>query len=310
MMSMAEAVFAVVNPTAGSGRARAVWPAVARALKARGLDFEFELTQGPMTAESFTRQALRAGADLIVAVGGDGTVNEVLNGFFLDDVPTRPDARLLIVAAGSSSDVARGHGIPDGVAAIDMLETGRVISIDIGRAAVTENGRPTTRYFLNNADVGIGGRIARDVNRFKWAGGKPAFFAASVLALLNPRPWTGRVRLDGGEPRATSAVSVLAALGPFTGGGMAVAPGAKWDDGMFDVVTVDAMSPSELLTHFPRIYQGTHLEHPGVHLERAKEILIETIDLPAIEADGEVIGTGGAELRVLPAALQVYVGRP
>lgn len=307
---MTAPVFAVVNPTAGSGRTGAVWLEVAARLRALGLDYQFEATQGPLTAESFVRQALRSGAETILVVGGDGTVNEAMNGLFWDDVLIRDDVRFLIVPAGSSSDVARGLAIPAGAAAVNLIREGQLLSIDIGRAEVTENGRPTMRYFLNNADVGVGARIASGGTRFKRAGGRVAFFVSSLLALANPQPWMGRLRLDDGEAAPAHVVSVVVALGPYTGGGMAIAPAAKWDDGLFDVVTIDAMGPVELLTAFPRVYNGSHLDHPKVHHARASRVVVETAERPPIEVDGEVVGAGGAEFRVLRAALPVYVPRP
>jgi diacylglycerol kinase (ATP) len=309
-LGMTAPVFVVVNPAAGSGRARRLWPAIAGRLRELGLDYQFEVTQGRETAESFTRQALRAGAETIVAVGGDGTFNEAVNGFFLDDEVVNPNARFVLVPAGSSSDVARGLAIPNGLAAVDLIRDGQLFPIDIGRATFTVRGQGSVRYFVNNADAGIGARIASGGTHLKRAGGRAAFFLSSLLALANPRPWSGQVRLDDQEPRAVRAVSVVAALGPYTGGGMMVAPGAKWDDGLFDVITIDAMSPGALFSAFPRIYNGTHLSHPKVHQAQAREIVIETIEQPPIELDGEVVGSGGVGFRILPGAIPLYVPRP
>ncbi|HEY3116466.1 MAG TPA: acylglycerol kinase family protein, partial [Chloroflexota bacterium] len=140
------AVFVVVNPAAGSGRGRALWPRVANRLRALGIDYEFEGTQGPLSAESFTRQALRQGVDTVVAVGGDGTFNEVVNGFFSDGAPTRAGASLLMVPAGSSSDIARGLGLSMGTAALDVLRHGQTKEIDLGRADYLFQARPMQRY--------------------------------------------------------------------------------------------------------------------------------------------------------------------
>src|SRR5438552_340640 len=121
---MTASLFAVVNPKAGNGRGRAIWERVAVRLRELGIAYEFELTQGTLTAESFTRQALHAGAETILAVGGDGTVNEAINGFFLDEVPIRSGSKLAVVPAGSSSDFAHGLAIPDGPQAVDLLHDG------------------------------------------------------------------------------------------------------------------------------------------------------------------------------------------
>lgn len=310
-------VFVIVNPAAGNGAARRAWPAVQSRLQALGIRYELEFSQGRMTAESFARQALRAGSETIVAVGGDGTISEVVNGFFLKDAPVRPGARLLIVPAGSSSDIALGLGIPAGAAAVDLIWDGQLTSIDVGRAAFVEDGRPTVRFFLNSADIGLGARIAHRAAGLKWAGGRLAFLVSSLRSLIDAEAWSGSVQIDDGPLEPIHALTALVALGPYTGAGMQVAPGAKWDDGVFDLVVIDDMPRIELLRSFSRVYDGTLLSHPRVHHHTGRKILIEVgpggatgKTAVALELDGETVGSGGAEFRILPAALQVFVPKP
>lgn len=308
---MTAPLFVIVNPAAGAGRTSAIWPGVQTELRRLGLAYEYELTQGPLTATSFVRQALRAGAEQVLVVGGDGTVNEAVNGFFLGEGPVRAGASLAIVPAGSSSDLARSLGIPRGLAAFRALDEGKTIEVDVGRACFNDfEGRPTVRYFANNADVGIGGRIAAGGGRFKWAGGGIAFLLSTVQALARPEVWEGTVALDGAEGEPVRAVSVFVALAPYTGGGMRVAPAAKSDDGLFDVVTIQAMSREELLWNLPRIYAGTHLSHPKVRHARASEVRVSTEANAPIELDGEVVGAGSAEFQMVPRGLRVWVPRP
>jgi diacylglycerol kinase (ATP) len=302
--------FFLVNPAAGSGSAGRLWPRLTHTLRGLGIQYEYEATQGPLTGTSFVRQALRAGARTVVAVGDDGTINEVVNGFFLNDEPIVPDATLGLIPAGSSSDVARALGIPTGIAAARLLAEGSTLNVDLGRACFTGTAELPVRYFLNNADVGIGGRIAANGARFKRAGGKAAFALSSIGAVLDPRPWRGTLAVDDGDARPVDAVTVVIALGPFTGGGMHIAPGAKMVDGLFDVVTIAAMSPQELLVNLPRIYAGTHLSHPAVSRVQARAARVETDGKPLVELDGEIAGAGSVEFRILPGAMRVHVGRP
>ncbi len=302
--------FFVVNPAAGAGGAGRLWPALVRALRGRHIAYEYEATQRPLTATSFVRQALRGGARTIVAVGGDGTINEVVNGFFLNDEPIAPDATLGIVPAGSSSDIARALGIPAGVEAVELFANGRLLAVDLGRACFTGPAELPIRYFLNNADVGIGGRIAAGGARFKRAGGRAAFALSSIGAVLDPRPWRGTLAVDDEAPRQVEAVTVVVALGPYTGGGMHIAPGAKMDDGRFDVVTIGAMQPRELLLNLPRIYIGTHLSLPAVHHVQARVVRVEADGQPLVELDGEIAGAGSVEFRILPGAMRIHVGAP
>jgi diacylglycerol kinase (ATP) len=302
--------FFVVNPAAGAGAAGRLWPALARRLRDLHVQYEYELTQGPLTATSFVRQALRAGARTVVAVGGDGTLNEVVNGFFLNEQPIAPDASLGVIPAGSSSDIARALGIPAGLAAVDLLLDGRIAPIDLGRADFAGSAEFTIRYFMNNADVGIGGRVAAGASRFKRAGGKAAFALSSVGAALDPRPWRGTLGIDGAAAQEVEAITVVVAIGPYTGGGMHIAPGAKMEDGLFDVITIGAMSSQDLLLNFPRVYVGAHLSHPAVRRVQAQLVRIETDGAPPVELDGEVAGVGSVEFRILPGRMRIHVGKP
>jgi len=303
--------FFIVNPGAGSGRAAASASELLAEARALGIAFEWDATQGRETATSLARQALRAGASTVVAVGGDGTLNEVLNGYFLDDELIRPDATLGMLPLGSSSDFARALGIPSGLAALRLLGNGRRLRVDIGRAAFgAGDGRPQVRYFANNADLGIGARIATLARNIKQLGGGPAFLLAAGAAVLDPQPWSGMLAFDGAPAEELSAVTVVVALGPYTGGGMHIAPGAKVDDGQFDVITIRAMGASELLRNLPRIYLGTHEQHPAVSRRRATAIAIHTEDTPGLELDGEVCGVGSVDCRILPASLAVWAPWP
>ncbi len=300
-------LFFIVDAGAGAARAARLWPAVVAELRRLGLSFEFEWTQGPLTGASFARQALRAGARTIVAVGDDGTVHEVVNGFFLDGEPLCPEASLALIPAGSSSVIARGLGIPGGLSALGLLVGGQPVAVDVGVATFAGGpGQPAVRYFLNNADVGMGGRVAAAGMRLKWAGALGRFFLAKVGALGDPRSWRGCMSVDGGEPEAIEAVSVIAALGPYP----RIAPQARMDDGLLDVVTVGAMDRGELLRNLPRVYTGHHLSHRRVRHARARTVRIESDDRPLIELDGEVVGAGGAEFRILPGAIRILVPAP
>jgi diacylglycerol kinase (ATP) len=207
--------------------------------------------------------------------------------------------------------MARSLGIQGGLGGLEPILRGRLLSVDVGQAEVTDqDGRSLLLYFLNNADVGVGARIAERGSSLKRVGGRAAFFLSSVGVLADPQPWSGTLALNGGEAQSVNAVTVVAALGPYTGGGMRIAPAAKVDDGVFDVILIDAMSSAELIANLPRIYAGTHLSHPAVHAWQASEVRIATAERPPIELDGEVVGVGGATLRILPSAISVYVNKP
>jgi len=266
------------------------------------------MTHGPGGATDLTRQALERGTEEIIVVGGDGTVNEVVNAFFIDGAPHPARASLAIVPAGSSCDIARNLGISARFAAIDALVRCQSVEVDVGRA-VLAGSDVNEWYFLNNADVGIGAQIARGARRLKRLGGRLAFFAATAGVLMRPSPWDGHVMLDD-VGRSVHALTVVVALGAYTAGGMRLAPGAKMDDGLFDVVTIDAMPAARLLFNLCRTYSGEHLRDPRIRAERARTVHVDTRTLQMIQLDGEEGGPAPATFTVLPRALSVYTPSP
>jgi diacylglycerol kinase family enzyme len=288
MVRMTAPLFFIVNPVAAGGRSSAIWRDVQAEARRRDLEYEFELTRAPLTAISFVRQALRAGARTIAVVGGDGTVFEALNGFFLDGQPVAEGAEMLVIPAGRSSDFARNLGIPDGAAALSLMKEGRLASVDIASASFIESsgessGVPATRFFANGARVG----------------GPPVPMPAPPD--FGPMGWTGRMKADDGDELVVYAEAITVAVGPYVGGAHA-APRAKMDDGLLDVVIKDPPSglPKDLLPGGPS-------DEPDA---RARRVGLDMDDAPPIELDGERVGAGSVDITILPGALSVYVRRP
>ena len=304
MQSAGAAACVIINPVAGAGSSMRVWPVLAARLRELGVPHVHEMTYGPGSATAITRQALQRDIERIVVVGGDGTVNEVVNGFFIDSAPVHANASLAIVPAGSSCDIARNLGLPARYAALDALIDDRTVTVDVGRADFAGSGIDEW-YFLNNADVGFGAAIARGARRFKRLGGRFAFFAATAGVLIRPSPWDGQVMLDNVR-RSVRALTVVVALGAHTAGGMQLAPGARMDDGLFDVVTIDAMSAPRLFFNLCRTYSGAHVRDPRIHMERTRTVHVEPRGLQTIQLDGEERGHAPARFTVLPRSLRVH----
>lgn len=308
---MTAPIFFIVDSAAGDGPAADLWPQICATMRRASLGYEFELTRGPLTATSFVRQALRAGSEVIVAVGGDGTVSEAANGFFLADGPVAPGASLAVVPSGRRSDFAHGLGIPSGLAALPVLLGGRKIEIDVGRVSFTDDaGNPTARYFLNAGEVGLGARIVVGARRFTRVGSRAAFIASTMSALTDPEPWEATLLLEGGQREEVRALGLLVALGPYTGGGIPAAPDAKMDDGLFDVVVMGTMAAPELLLDAARMCAGAAISHRDVRHVRARDLEVETSSSPPIVLDGEAAGVGPARFRIFPAAINVHVPAP
>jgi diacylglycerol kinase (ATP) len=296
----------IVNPAAGAGRTARRWPALERSLREAGLEFDSALTKEPGHGTTLAREALSGGYRLIVAVGGDGTVNEVLNG--LVGEAGAPGVTLGIISTGTGSDLIRSLGIPRSpLAAGQLLRNPRPLAIDIGRVEFVWGGQTASRYFINLAGVGIDAALVRATGRrFKRLGDKPAYLAGLLTTVFNYRNVMTVTELDG-KIETQKVCEVLVCNGGYGGGGMHAAPDADPADGWFDVMTIKEMGRLELLRCFPSIYQGTHIHHPRVALRRARQITIRpAVPLP-VQADGEVVGETPVRITMLPGAIKVAV---
>lgn len=307
---------AIVNPKSGGGRTAARMPEIAAALHAALGEVEIVETTGPGDGETLTRAALKRGARRIVAIGGDGTLNEVVNGFFENGAPVAPDAVFSFAMSGSGGDFRKTFDVPDDVlAAIAALKTAEDRKLDIGRVTFTgDDGRPQTRHFVNIASFGLSGDVVTRVNRAriaKWFGGPFAFKWHSTMAALRFRPWRVRLTVDDVYDE-TLALSVAAiANGRYFGGGMRIAPDADTADGMFDVVVVAETKTRTMIARMNDIYAGTHIAHPSVRVVRGRRVTATPAADQAAPVFAERDGEGGMRLpatfEILPAALTLRI---
>jgi diacylglycerol kinase (ATP) len=296
---------AVVNPASGAGRTGRDWPGLRRALAAAGVEVEERLTQAPGEATELTRAALREGCERVVAVGGDGTLNEVVNGFLdAGGAPVASGAVLGLLPSGTGGDFRRTAGIPCGGAAAAVLAAGETRLVDAGRLTL-DGAAP--RHFINIADAGLGGEVVARVNRSsKRAGGTATFLWHSLASLLSFRPLAARVEIDGDAVEGRFQ-NVVVANGRYFGGGMCVAPGADLSDGLFDVVLFGDLGRLRSLTGIRRIYAGSHLGRPGISHRRARRVRVIPLDDEPLcfEMEGEEVGPAPATVEMLPGAIRL-----
>lgn len=297
----------IINPAAGHGRAARAWAAVKeealRLLPGSGC----AVTERPGHAAELARAAAENGATRLIAVGGDGTFCETLEG--LMGVPDyhRRSIALGAVPAGSGCDLARHLGYPSGKdGLLALLAHGKARPLDVGRLTYTgEDGAPRTRHFINIAAFGLAGDVARMVRRLgKPLGGTASYAAASALALLGARAKTLRLKADGRDLSGRCHLGVLANTSSM-GGGMLVAPGALDDDGLMDLVLVGDMSRAALAANMPRLYKGTHLASPGVSITPLRRLEADSDETVYLNIDGEADGKLPAVFEVLPRAARV-----
>ena len=299
----------VVNPASAGGRTLRRWPRTAELLSALGFDFDVHFTRAPDDATAVVRAALREGVRRIVAVGGDGTINEVVNGFFDDDGSALgARAALAVVPSATGGDFRRTAHIPMApFESTRLLSDGAPRHVDVGRIDFDDGSH---RHFINIADCGIGGEVVARVNRNRHKGGgvrgSAVFFWESMAALVTFAGREVRVTLDG-EEMERAVQSVVVANGRYFGGGMRIAPDALLDDGLFDVVIVAAMSRARAITSMPSLYRGSHVGRPGVELRRARVVRVEHRDRPLLfDVEGEQVGQTPATITCLPGAISLY----
>lgn len=287
-------VAVVLNPMAGRGRGRRSAQRIKDLLSARRLDYTLWTAQRAGEAGALARQAVDQGAAVVVAAGGDGTLNEALNGIF------GSPASLGILPLGTGNDFARHVGIPaDLDQAVEVLTSGTHRRVDVGEC----NGR----YFLNIAGCGFDAVVAERVNAgYRMLHGTPAYLAAVAQSLASYRPAHMVIQAD--QERLESDVMLCSIANTQSyGGGMRIAPGASIEDGLLDVCVVRQVGRLEFLRAFPRVFRGTHVDHPKFAHFTAHSVTIQSdVPLPVL-IDGEVVGTTPVVARIHPAAIEMLL---
>ncbi|MFT3810971.1 MAG: YegS/Rv2252/BmrU family lipid kinase [Micropepsaceae bacterium] len=309
-------IVAIVNPKSGGGRTAKRLPAISAALNEALGAVEIVQTASQGDGETQARAALRRGATWIVAIGGDGTLNEVVNGFFENGQPVNPDAVFSFAMSGSGGDFRKTFGAPgDVLQAIAALKTSTPRKLDIGRVSyLDEAGAPQVRHFVNIASFGLSGDVVSRVNRAriaKWFGGPFAFKWHSTMAALGFRPWRVRLTVDDAYDETLELSTAAIANGRYFGGGMMIAPNADTADGLFDVVVIAETKTRAMISRMNDIYTGKHLEQPTVTVVRGRRVTAAPADGQTAHVFAERDGEGDMRLpatfEILPAALTLKI---
>jgi diacylglycerol kinase (ATP) len=290
--------FVVVNPAAGGGRTERLWPRLRDTLTRLGLDFEWGPTAARGDGVRLARDAARGEYDLVVAVGGDGTLNEVVNG--VTDAAGRPLAAVGAVQTGRGRDACRNFLLPTEPArAARRLVEGRDLAFDLG---VAQWGG-ALRYFVNCAGVGFDAEVARRAASRPGAGTLPYLLA--VLAALGRHRCTEATIVMGDTTLVAPITAVVVANGAHYGGGMKIAPRADPADGHLDLVVLGALGRLELLRWLPTVYRGTHVRNPKITLARAQALTITGAAPLATHVDGEPGPDAPVTFSIRPKALRL-----
>lgn len=299
----------LVNPASDNGRTGRTWPQLHHQAAAAGLDGEALFSERPGQLGDLAGRAAADGARLVVAVGGDGTVNEVANGLVAMHERGEATPELAVIPRGTGRDFVRTFGIPGGVAdAVEVALRGRTHAIDAGRVGYRAwDGTDAVAYFANVASAGMSGAVAQRANSSSKAlGGKVSFLAATLAVFASWRPGAMEVEVDG-ERREGLLYDVIVANCRFLGGGMKMTPDADPTDGLFDVLLIGNITRTDLALTLPKVYRGTHLPHPKAELLRGRTVVVRAPASAPVELDGEQPGTTPVRFEVVPRSIRLRV---
>lgn len=293
----------IVNPVSGKGHGEKVGSEVERAFRDRRVPFDVLRTERPGHAPELARAAR---GEIVVAVGGDGTVHEISNGLI------GSEKALAVVPAGSGNDFIKSIGVPKNPKrALEIVFRGNVRTIDAGHVAVSPDIEPpaitpATEAFVNGVGAGFDGAVAAGIAEIGFLKGVPLYLLAVLKTIPKFKPPRFRMLLDG---VARESRNLLVAIGNGTcaGGGFYLTLDAKVDDGLLDVCAVDAVGPGTILRLIPKVLAAKHRDAKEIKFNRVKEISLSSEDRFYVHADGEVIGRGvrSVTVRIKEGALRI-----
>lgn len=300
----------IVNPNAGSGKGRKDWDRISALLEKENIPFCSKFTMEKGQAAEFTGDAIKEGYRKIISVGGDGTLNEVVNGVFSQQACPSEKIVLGMIPVGTGNDWGRMFSIPlvyEG--AVAVIKEHKTLLHDIGIVSYYSGSEQHKRYFINIAGVGFESVVVRKTNKQKDKGrSNNAIYLYNLLtSLISYRNTVSDIIVDG--RKSTSKVfSVNVGNGRYCGGGMRQTPEALPDDGLLDITVIKGIGKIEIIRNLKILYDGTILSHPKVDGYRAKNLRVESESLLYVEADGESLGHTPAEFSIIPSAINIVYG--
>jgi diacylglycerol kinase (ATP) len=291
-------VAVVANPTSGRGKGARLIPKVESLLRSLGIRHTIHVSGSPADPARMAREAAERGVETIAALGGDGHVGTCANGV------AGTDSALAVIPAGTGNDFARLLGIPpkDPLAAARLLQDPVTRRLDMVRVTTPQQ----ERYYVNVAGAGFDSEVNAYANRMRRIKGKAKYVVATFALLPGFKAGQFHVVVDG-EERELPGMLIAVGNGVSYGGGMKVCPTAVPDDGLIDLCVIGDISKFDFIKTFPKVFKGTHIEHPKVTVLRGKSVTISAERTLQVFADGEHVGTLPATFTVVPQSLSVVV---
>ncbi|MFC1919159.1 diacylglycerol/lipid kinase family protein [Chloroflexota bacterium] len=301
---------AIINPAAGGHSTYIEWPLIKKRLIDTRLLLDEVYTEGKGHAIELATKAANSDYRYIIAVGGDGTINEVVNGIL--NSAASHNTTLGIVSAGTTCSFARSVGIPSNpIDSCRLLASPNRLSIDVGIVEYTSSGQKLRRYFVNEADLGFGATVVEASKQVTNYFGRQINYLPHVIgglsSLISYKNKHITLRIENQTEDIYDCAMLVIANGTHFGGGMQIAPTAKPDDGLLDMVIFGDIGKSELLKIWPMTYKGSHVSNHKVRMLKIKNVVIECAEKILVEADGELLGESPVSFSVVPSALTVVV---
>jgi diacylglycerol kinase (ATP) len=309
-LSLQKEWLTIVNPNAGNGKGHKDWFLIAELMKKENLNINVKFTEAKGHAAIITQDALKDGYSNILTIGGDGTLNEVVNGIFTGTACNPAEISLALIPVGTGNDWGRMFGIPsDYEKAVKIIRDGKQMLHDIGLMTYFEGEEQKRRYFINIAGLGFESVVVRRTNYQKERGysGKAIYFYNLLMSLLSYKNTRAEIIVDG-EKSSADVFSINVGNGRYCGGGMRQTPDALPDDGLLDVTVINGIGKIEIIRSLKMLYDGTILSHPKIDGYKCRNLKVSSDSLLWAEADGESLGHTPAEFSIIPAAINILYG--
>ena len=299
----------IVNPVAGGGKAHKLIPQIEHILKKHfSVSSSIHITEKQGEATQVVKEMLKLNNKVIVAVGGDGTVHESLNGFFNDKVPVNPSCELAIIKCGTGEDLSRSLNLPEHFdEQMQLLASPRFKTLDVGCVTYKDlNREKQHRYFLNECQAGVGGKVVKNVGQAnKTLLGNMSFGMETLKQALFYKANRVTLQVDDQLPQERKLLGIVIGNGRFCGGGMQLTPFAEMNDGLFDILLIKEMRFFKRIKAFLKIYSGKHIYSDCFESMKGKKIKIDSDETVYIESDGELLGTSPCEIEIMNNRLKV-----
>lgn len=299
----------IVNPNAGHGKGKKDWKQISSLLNKYNFEYDYCFTECPFHAIDITKEALKKGFRKFIGVGGDGTVNEIVNGIFDQEIIPTTDITIATITVGTGNDWGRMFDMPAIYEeTIKIIAEGNTTIHDAGICLYHKDDKEEKRYFINIAGLGFDALVVKRTNRQKERGkkGKAIYMWNLLMSLLVYRNIHTDVEIDG-EKISNQTFTISLGIGKYSGGGMMQTPHAVHDDGLFDITIIKRMRKGEIIRNLKRLYDGSIYDHPKINWYRGKDIKINSDPEIYVEADGESLGSSPIEFRIIPKCINVII---